>query len=137
VVHRGTKGKYLTAATLKKLADRLGLNDPLSPERKKQIQAERYHAHYLNRADRQNKRKQAERAKVKRQRDRIDSRVPGWEFVQMMQDIEKAPPDKLRAMRDWLKKSPDRYRMSRLQRYRLSYRISARLRLCFKRALLA
>jgi len=128
---------YLRAATLNRLAKQLGLDPPMSPEAKKRLQAERDRANYLKRADRITRQKRAAYAREKRKRDRADSRIPGWEFVQMMADVEKAPPDKLKAMLHYLKKSEDRYRMSRLQRFRLSYRISARLRLCFKRALLS
>jgi hypothetical protein len=137
VAHHGTKGLYLRAATLKRLADRLGLNDPLPPERKKAMQLERWKVANDKRAEQTNKANREKRAKITKKRERADSRIPGWEFVRMMADVEKAPPDKLKAMQHYLKKSEDRFRMSTLQRFRLSYRISARLRLCFKRALLA
>lgn len=137
MTHKGTKGLYLMPATLARLAERLGLNAPITPEVKARLKAERDRAQYVKRAERLNKKDRTERAKAKAKRDRVDSRVPGWEFVQMMGDIEKAPPDKLRQMQQYLKKSEDRFRMSRLQRFRLSQRISARLRLCFKRALLS
>jgi hypothetical protein len=127
----------MKAETLNRLAAQLGLDPPITPERKKALTAERDHAKYLKKAERQNRELRNQRAREKRARDRIDSRVPGWEFVQMMADVEKAPPDKLRAMQVYLRTSKDRYRMSSRQRMRLSLRISARLRLCFKRALLA
>jgi hypothetical protein len=129
--------QFLSAATLNRLAKQLGLKEPITIESKQELQRARWRKKNDKESPVKNRKARKKRAKVKAKRDRIDSRIPGWEFVQMMADIEKAPPDKLKQMQQYLKKSEDRFRMSRLQRFRLSQRISARLRLCFKRALLA
>ncbi len=131
------KRGFLLAPTLARIARQLGLEPPMTAEAKQELQRARWRKKNERLAPVKNARARKKRAKEKAKRDRLDSRIPGWEFVQMWEDVEKAPPDKLREMRDWLRKSPDRYRMSSLQRRRLAYRISARLRLCFKRALLA
>jgi len=130
---------YLKPATLERLAVVLGIPSPLTPERRAELKKQ---------AIARNKKKWRERHKkeinatMRRERSvakakRSVGRIPGWEFMQMLEDIEGAPPDKLKAMQSYLRKNEDRFRLSRLQRTRLLMRISARLRLCWKRALLA
>ena len=128
---------YLKAATLNRLAKQLGLKEPITIESKQELLRARWRKKNDELAPVKNKKARKKRAKAKAKRDRADSRIPGWEFVQMWEDVEKAPPDKLREMQQWLRKSEDRYRLSPRQRIRIACRISARLRLCFKRALLS
>jgi hypothetical protein len=130
---------YLKPATLDRLASVLGIPNPLTPERRAELKKE---AIARNKKAYRAKHKKKIYAAIKKERSiatvkRSIGRVPGWEFVQMLEDVDQAPPDKLKQMQTYLRKNEDRFRLSRLQRTRLLMRISARLRLCWKRALLA
>lgn len=130
---------YLKPATLERLAAVLGVPSPLTPERRAELKKE---AIARNKKIYRERHKKQISAAIKKERSianakRSIGRIPGWEFVQMLEDVEGSPPDKLKEMQSYLRKNEDRFRLSRLQRTRLLMRISARLRLCWKRALLA